>query len=176
MEKKKVDFLEKIFLLSVIIDITILSLISILLVTVFAGIVFIGFLVCTVGGIVLLKEILSASLNIGVFAGLGFLGTAIAYFLASFTLVIILIKLILSYPRIIRRLKNFVSSKEENIPPKEKKEKNIEKHIVHLMIVLIVIAIISIFISILMNQFQYVLTFLQSNFSFQTIIEGGKGI
>lgn len=174
MEKKKIDFLEKIFLLSVVIDITTLSLISILLITVFVGIVFIGFLVCMVGGTVLLKEILSASLNIGIFAGLGFLGTSIAYFLASFALAIILIKLILSYPRIIRRLKNFVSSKEENIAPKE--EKNIEKHIVHLMIVLIVIAIISIFISILMNQFQYVLTFLQSNFSFQTIIEGGKGI
>ena len=168
MENKRVDILEKLFLLSVIIDMSVISLISIFIVTIITICVFFSVLMFGIEAVVLLCEAVKLIFNLQIFAGIGFIGASLSYGIATFAFSVAFHKLIKSYPKILHGLKNFITSKDEqeqdNITTIEK-----EKHVVHVMIVTIVISLIMIFIAIFTNNFNMITDFIQENFNFETI-------
>lgn len=167
-EGKKIDVLEKLFLLAVIIDIIVLSTILIFIAGIFTICIFLGILMFAGETAILLYQAIKSIFTINLLTAMGFLGTAIAWGIMGIGLFIILQRLISVYPKTINRVKNFITLNHKTIHKKEIKCINVvEKR--KIFISLLVSAIIFIGIAIISRNYQVVIEFIEINFDFENM-------
>lgn len=167
-EGKKVDILEKLFLLAVILDIIVLSAVLIFIAGLFTICIFLGLVMFVGETAILLYQAIKSIFIINLLTAMGFLGTAIVWGLIGIGLFIILQRLISIYPKTIHRVKNFITLNDKAIHKKEIKCINVvEKR--RIFISLLVIAVILIGISIFSRNYQVVIEFIEVNFDFENM-------
>lgn len=163
---KKVDVLEKLFLLAVVLDIIVLSAVFIFIAGLFTICIFLGLVMLIGETAVLLYQAIKSIFTINLLTAIGFLGTAIAWVLMGIGLFIILQRLISIYPKTIHRVKNFITLSDKTIHKKEIKCINVvEKR--KIFIILFIIAVILIGISIFSKNYQIIVEFIKVNFDFK---------
>ena len=171
MEKnQKIDILEKLFMFSIIVDIFVLSLTYLLVITALFALVFYLFVTFTVQGAVILFHTFQSFFQMHILTTIGFVGSSLAYFLVGYGFSVLLAKLVLSYPKIIKKFYCFLNSIEEE-EKKERKKSKFEKGLTQVSIALIVVSACLILVSSFTKHYGEVVTFIHDHFSYQTIVQ-----